>query len=328
MPNHNDLTPSEEKRIYDEVLRIDNHLPNSSYDRWLSQNAKRQEKDVFVSGIWNDPQLIKALTIIESESALKTDKGTGPSLTLRLSYSLSAACILICVLAIGLIGFPSTQDINTDTQVFETAVHEVQHNQLFDGSIADLSAKTRLDVHFSEKERRLQLRQGEAQFSVKKDVHRPFVVETSQARMEALGTIFNVDQRGNVTELSVFEGKVAISPLNDLQQQKVVSAGERVIVTAGFSHDITKFDISSHKSWTDGWISVEKMPLSELLVKLNRFSQTELKSGDLNTGNLLVTGSFELKEMEKNIQILEALHSLEVIRNDNQITLATRVSVN
>ncbi len=321
MPNHNNLTPSEEKRIYEDVLRIDSHLPNGNYDRWLSENANRREKDAFVRGIWNDPQFTKALTMVENESDHKEDKASGPSLTLRLSYSLSAACILVCFLVIGVIRFSSTQEASIDTQVFETAVHEVQHKQLFDGSIADLSARTRLDVHFSEKERRLQLRQGEAQFSVKKDIHRPFVVETSQARMEALGTIFNVDQRGDITELSVFEGKVAISPLNDLQQQRIISAGERVTVAAGFSNGVTTFDPDSYKGWKDGWISVEKMPLSELLVKLNRFSQTELKSGDLTTGKLLVTGSFELKEMEKNIRILEALHGLTITRNNNHIVL-------
>jgi transmembrane sensor len=324
MINRNEITPTEEKRIYDEVLRTDNHLPNISYELWLSENAKRQEKDEFIRNIWNDPQFTEALTILENQTSGEVNKDSSRSSKFRYPYALSAACFFICVLAIGLIRPSFVQDVNVNTQIFETTLQEIQHNELIDGSIADLSAKTRLNVHFSESERRLQLWQGEAQFSVKKDADRPFVVETNHARMEALGTIFNVDQRGDVTELSVFEGQVAISPLNDLLQKNVISAGERVIVSAGGSHDIIKFDVNNHKSWTAGWISVEKMPLSELLIKLNRFSQIELKNGDITTGRLLVTGSFELKEMDKNIRILEALHSLEVIRQHNQITLQTR----
>lgn len=318
------LSSEDESKIYNAILQSDDaKIADEDYSAWLSENSGRLEKDAFVRNIWDDPEFTKALTMVEQESLTTTTKEPGRFNYSRPFYLAMAASLAIFVLAVAFDPFSSRLN-NPEEQLYQTALQEVHQTPLADGSIAELSAKTTLGVRYTEAQRHIQLFAGEAQFSVTKDASRPFIVETEQARMEALGTVFNVDQRGDVTELSVLEGRVSISPMQSLGERKVLSAGERLIVSSNTLYEVKTFDVAQYKNWLSGWASVDNMPLSELLIKLNRFSQVKLSAKDISTENLLVSGNFDLVNVEKNIQILETLHNLNIQRKGSEIIFQTR----
>ena len=78
--------------------------------------------------------------------------------------------------------------------------------------------------HFAEDSREIYLK-GDAFFEVSSNKQRPFVIETQQARIEVVGTTFNVRSKDNESfSLSVRTGKVKVTSKK---------SGESVFVTAG-----------------------------------------------------------------------------------------------
>ncbi|HWK74442.1 MAG TPA: FecR domain-containing protein [Povalibacter sp.] len=97
-----------------------------------------------------------------------------------------------------------------DGEILATAIGEQRAVRLDDGSVVHLNTDTRVRIHFTQSAREIQLIQGEALFTVKRDVNRPFRVQSDGIRVEALGTQFNVRRRNNDTVVSVVEGRVAV----------------------------------------------------------------------------------------------------------------------
>lgn len=82
---------------------------------------------------------------------------------------------------------------------------------LQDGSTVRAEPNTRVDIQLRRRYRALHLVQGEAFFSVAPDASRPFVVRTSEAMMQALGTRFVVSVHDEESVLTVLEGTVAVT---------------------------------------------------------------------------------------------------------------------
>ncbi|MDO6805163.1 FecR domain-containing protein, partial [Wenyingzhuangia sp. 1_MG-2023] len=116
----------------------------------------------------------------------------------------------------------------------------------------DMSSDTELLVRYERTERHIDLTQGEAKFSVAKNPQRPFTVQTRQAAMKALGTVFNVDQRDSITELTVLEGRVEISPITNQSQKTVLTAGQRIRVSQRALGVISHLDTDASSDWEHG----------------------------------------------------------------------------
>lgn len=101
---------------------------------------------------------------------------------------------------------------------------------LEDGSVVYLSGQTSLKYpnHFADDKREVIL-QGEAFFDVKKQSERPFFIDTDLARIEVVGTSFNIKNNHNASFLlSVREGEVRVTQ-KSRQQTLSVQAGETVL---------------------------------------------------------------------------------------------------
>src|SRR5690606_1132157 len=94
--------------------------------------------------------------------------------------------------------------------VYSTAIGEHRSLALADGSTVDLNSRTRIRVRYDERERRIELVEGQALFGVAKDAARPFVVESNGTRIRAVGTQFDVYKRRSGTRVTVIEGTVAV----------------------------------------------------------------------------------------------------------------------
>jgi transmembrane sensor len=94
--------------------------------------------------------------------------------------------------------------------LYATAIGEQCSIALADGSTIELGARSRVRVHFTDKERDVEFLAGEALFGVAKDPARPFVVTTNNARVRAVGTQFDVHKRTSGTTVTVLEGHVVV----------------------------------------------------------------------------------------------------------------------
>lgn len=320
MNKKNPITPKEEQEIFSWVLHGTRENANQEkcrdFETWLNEKPGRQAIAQRVDHIWNHRDFKRALLQIEKANHREPLNSRKPSM--RPWYLAIAASLLIVITTTMM---HSSTPPKSTKRIYQTDPKQVSSQKLSDGSTLDLSATTKVAVSYNARKRRIRLFNGEAQFSVAKDSSRPFVVESRQASMRALGTIFNVDQRYGFTELTVLEGEVIVNPLKQTKRRFVVGAGERLRITEYSTGSIKTFDLNNYKSWIDGYTQVENQRLSELLIEFNRFTDTPLTIKDNDTGKLLVSGSFDLNNIDTNIQILAKLHNLKVQQQESHIVL-------
>jgi len=163
-----------------------------------------------------------------------------------------------------------------------------------DGSKAMLSYASSLSTSFHGGRRELAL-EGEAFFETAKDSHQPFAVLTQKARVEVLGTRFDVssyeDENGVV---SLFSGAVKVtnggeSKLLKPAQQAVIGSGK--VVVRGFG------DSSTILSWAseDPCWRFENAELNAVIQRIARWHQVKIYNPD-DVKGAPITGVFRQKE--------------------------------
>lgn len=155
-----------------------------------------------------------------------------------------------------------------------------------DGTKVRLNAGSHLDfpVRFSDvREGRLQ---GEALFEVTHDEKRPFVVRTDNHAIYVLGTIFNV---------SAYPDEDVWVTLVDGRIKVCTPTGEYILAPhqqySSRNDSIGNVSPEVFTSWTTGTVEFDAMPLPDLLAKLSRYYNVDLKLASGELKDLKFTGT-------------------------------------
>lgn len=289
----------------------------SEAEVWLDKKPERRQEADALDAIWNDDCFTAALKQYETnqqnhqQNSQKSDHKSS-----KLWYGSIAASV---VLTLGILLFRSgdvSQPVYFNTQKLQTA-----HQLLDDGSRLDISAASQLLVKYSAAERHIDLVEGEAQFNVSKDPARPFVVETRHATLQALGTVFNVDQRRDSTELTVLEGRVEVAPLQAGNKRVILTAGQRALIRANGHGPVETFDLTSYRDWQHNILEADNMPLADIIAELNRYRNTAIGIRS-DIGNLPVSGTFRLDDAEKNLQLITSAYQLTISEKNGMIFIS------
>ncbi len=168
--------------------------------------------------------------------------------------------------ALAVFAFPSLL-FGPDLQTYETKAGETRVIALTDGTVFAMNGGTRVSIDAKMK-RFARLESGEAVFTVRHDAAHPFTVETADATLRDLGTVFNVRQDEDSLEVSVADGAVQYNPSADAV---TVTAGSRLHVAKG-GHDpiVTKADSSTMTGWRSGRLTYQDAKLSVIALDLSR----------------------------------------------------------
>jgi transmembrane sensor len=103
---------------------------------------------------------------------------------------------------------------------YATDIGEQRVMTLDDGSIVHLNSHSKFRVHMSHERRQIELLEGQALFEVAHDTARPFIVDSGNVSVRAVGTQFDVNQTRAGTVVTVVEGRVRIEsvPASPLAQ--------------------------------------------------------------------------------------------------------------
>ncbi|THF66167.1 FecR family protein [Pseudothauera nasutitermitis] len=194
-----------------------------------------------------------------------------------------------------------------------------------DDSRLVLNTASAVNIAYGEAERRIVLVEGEILVTTHADpspVFRPFIVETAQGQIRALGTRFGVrrvdDDR---TRVSVFEHAVEIQPLD----------GPPRILQAGEQADFDAFGVRAGKPvdagaalWEHGMLVARNMRLAEVVAELGRHRRGILRC-DPAVADLRVSGSISLGDSDAALALLAQTMPLRVARiTPYWITVAPR----
>ncbi|WP_347905841.1 FecR domain-containing protein [Pseudomonas purpurea] len=205
-------------------------------------------------------------------------------------------------------GTPLSDTLSRWTADLATGVGETRETLLSDGSRIWLNALSALDVRFSNRERLLHLRVGEVLIDTAKDLDRPFLVQTAQGRLRALGTRFSVREENGQTRLNVFDGAVQVRTVHG--QEQTVPAGRQLAFTQhGF--EPSSVAVAAREAWRRGVLLADNLPLGQLLEELSRYRLGHLGC-DPRIAGLPVMGSFPLKDTDQALRLLEAALPIRV----------------
>jgi transmembrane sensor len=156
---------------------------------------------------------------------------------------------------------------------------------------------------------------GEAFFEVKPDKERPFVIEANHARIQVLGTKFNVSSwnYANQVAVAVAEGEVSLALQSKNQNKGVlISGGEySVLKEFGVPTMPQQVDIAKYTGWLDRSIDCRNTPLKDILRRLERWHNVQFIVGDNISVADLITLHIENKPIREIMDLLAYTWGLE-----------------
>lgn len=184
-----------------------------------------------------------------------------------------------------------------------TATGERRTVVLADGTRIDLNTTTAFDIRFSETERRVVLHAGEILVETSPDAnrapgsgsssYRPFIVQTAQGAIRALGTRFDVhNESRDITRVAVLHGAVEITPASTPEKKRVVAAGEQTRFTATSIAPVTSVD-PHIADWSRGVLFADRVRLDDFAAQLSRYRPGVLRC-DPAVAGLRITGAFQI----------------------------------
>lgn len=215
----------------------------------------------------------------------------------------------------------------SSSQTFTTAPSGYERVLLPDSSIAQLNGATALKVNYTPAERRVALAEGEAHFSVAKDLRRPFVVQARRVRLHAIGTAFNVRLAGDAVDVLVTEGVVRVERLGEPAATTVLAANERTVVpdraapAAGVTASnpvierVEPAAVQAALAWQQPRFVFVEAPLGEVVARFNARNRVQLELGDPGLAARLVGGTFHPDDVGTFVRLLESSGEISADRS-------------
>lgn len=210
-----------------------------------------------------------------------------------------------------------------------TATGERRTVALADGTRIDMNTASAIDIRFDANERRVVLVAGEILVETGRDAnnpsahYRPFIVQTPQGRMRALGTRFVVRKDGerDATELSVLHSAVEVTPVSAPSRRRVIASGEQVRFFAD-AIDATGPADAHVADWTRGVLFADAMRVDRFAAELNRYRPGLLRC-DPAVAGLTITGAFQLDNTDTILAALPLTLPVRVLaRTRYWVTIA------
>ena len=150
---------------------------------------------------------------------------------------------------------------------------------------------------------------GEAFFEVKRDKHKPFIVESGQVNVKVLGTRFNYKAfpEDSIMEVVLEEGKVKLSSKGaDSEKGIIMKPGERAIVNKTTKHTtVSHGNVENFIGWHEGKLILDQSTLQEVAKRLERWYGVEVKIIDPDIRNYRISTTFENESLNQILSMLE-----------------------
>lgn len=286
----------------------------AGFERWLAADPTHRQYWQSVQGFQS------ALQGVPPQAAGQALRQASPR---RARLGRRHALALIGLSAVAALAWDRRTDVLALAADHVTAVGEQRELRLADGSRVVMDTDTALDVRFDGRRRRLQLRRGAVMVETGHGAQwdgQPFVVDTAQGRVRALGTRFVVRQErapgwfghGGLTRVEVMEGAVRICPQDGYEEGFVLPAGQQALCDGAGVGQVAALDPNG-QAWAQGMLVVRDRPLGELVAELARYRRGVL-SVDEDAAAIRITGVFPLDDGERILGALAQAFPIRIER--------------
>jgi transmembrane sensor len=225
------------------------------------------------------------------------------------------------VIALGVLGTVLSWD--RGAQGYTTRIGEQSVVTLDDGSKITLDSDSRIVVRLSGGARRIELDHGRALFAVAHDANRPFTVRAGGTEVLATGTRFDVRRQGDLTDVTLVEGKVEVrSP--DATVTPLV-AGQQWTRRADRSPIVRSVEASAEIAWTERRLVFDGTGLAAAIAEVNRYTTRPIRLDTARHAEDQVSGSFRMGDASSFAAAVAGLLPLDAVEQaDGSIRLVDR----
>lgn len=222
--------------------------------------------------------------------------------------------------------------VQSGSPTSESGALGYERRVLEDSSVVELNRGAMIKVQFTPEERRVWLKQGEVQFTVAKNLLRPFVVQADRVKIRAVGTAFSVRLGEKSVEVFVTEGTVQVNPTSPkfnvtAPDGSLLHAGQRGVVSRTQSdatlkvEDLRPEEITRLLAWQPKLFDFNSVPLRNIVEAFNRCNRVKVVIADHSIDDRLIVASFRSDNVEGFVRLLEATTDVRAERTGDLITL-------
>lgn len=287
------------------------HPDRGMFEAWLMQSPSHREAYQSIAQAWDDfdsPQDMSALADVMMRKKLDEE------VQRKRQASTLAKVASIATLAIGvLFGYQSWQS-QPLTQIAQTTqIGHIVEQVLDDGSQLTLDANSDIEVTYYRNKRLVNLKRGQAVFTVTKDIDRPFVVNSEDAVVTVKGTRFLVNRVDHKTVVAVEHGKVQVQALdgagNLSDHLQMLGAGDVAEVKLAKVQKINR-NAKDSFAFIQGKLMFDGANLNEVAETISRYRQ--LPVVDNTHSKASITAVVQVKDIEHFIQTLPQVADIQL----------------
>ena len=245
---------------------------------------------------------------------------------------LVAASVILASVALGILW------MGTRGETYTTGIGEQHTIRLADGSIVELNSRSSVRVRIGEHQRLAELHEGQALFHVARDPARPFIVDTGDTQVRAVGTEFDVYKKASGTVVTVVEGRVAVAgrveehgaadTLESFRARAkpsiLLSAGEQLTVARNTAATPKPVDAEAATAWVQKRLIFEETALSEVADEFNRYNTRPLIIDDAALRQVRISGIYSSTDPTSLINFLRVQPTIHVIETPQDIQIRKR----
>ncbi|MBW2366560.1 MAG: FecR domain-containing protein [Deltaproteobacteria bacterium] len=336
----------------------------AKFQAWLEKDPNHKAQLELMNTIWECADVLHDHPLIINDLEDQPPKRRTNAIGLWYEKLRPRVLVLkpVAIAAIALVltvGIWMNQSQKPVSKRFQTGIGEQKMVQLDDASQIQLDTDTLMSVQFTEKSRQVKLARGRAFFAVTRDLHRPFVVETAQTVVRALGTEFSVynNNRNRIT-VAVLDGSVLVSQNPTLHEkhkkhesqdritardpaqekkigessqttlpfQEIIVSGEEITISVEEQvHKVTSIELNRVNGWRSGRLLFKKAPLNEIIDEINRYLTQKISIGDESLEDIEITINFDVNSGKHFIPALEKLIPVTSdVTTDGRIVITKR----
>lgn len=182
--------------------------------------------------------------------------------------------------------------------------------RLHDGTVVHLNSNSRISYPESFRDSlRMISMEGEAYFDVKKE-NRPFIVQVNNAKVEVLGTSFNVNNSAkNKLEVALVSGKVKVN--DNLGNQVMLAPSEMLVLEDNGKIYKQTFDTRSIIGWKDKYLVFTEDNFDTVIRKIESWFGVKINTTGQPNASWAYTGQYHDESLEN---VLEGIAQTSKIR--------------
>ncbi|MDN4503904.1 FecR domain-containing protein [Alteromonadaceae bacterium BrNp21-10] len=310
------------------VSRLDRGLSTTELTlliAWL-KNEHHRDAMFFMAALWDDISVLDQLSELFplDSTPQHVKKNNRPKFKVwMIAASLVLTSFFSATLLVDSQQLPAWFPGAVKAHHYQTAIGQQQHFSLTDGSLIHLNTNSMVKVEYTNDSRRIELIQGEVQFDVASDPHRPFTVSVGKKSFTALGTIFNVRKhKDDDIELVVTEGKVLMAAVNISLPEVlasfehssplsandvIVRSGEKAIINDNISTPVKSIsldEVQRDLAWQQGMLIFDGENLDKVLDDISRYTTKTFSLADPTLAEVKVSGYFKADDIDGLIKSL------------------------